>query len=271
MPKQQKRRATQAIRRSARPAARPAAAAVVPRRFPIVDGARGLAVATMIAYHFCFDLTWYGWAHWRMLDDPGWIAWRDAIVASFLFVSGVSLALRDPAARWFDRAFVRRWAEVAGAALLVTIGSVFVVHERYIYFGVLHFVAVAVWVCRRAPLSPALAAALGVVAIVAGTTIHHVAFDPRPLNWIGFAATKPLTDDYVPLFPWLGAVLLGCAAGGVWMRRGTLASPATTRLWNALPAPLATTLTAMGRFSLTIYLVHQPILFGAMAAIRAVA
>jgi uncharacterized membrane protein len=249
-----------------RPVAPPA-----PGRVALVDAARGLAVATMIAYHFCFDLTYFGWASWQMLDDPAWIAWRNAIVASFLFVCGISLALRDLDARWLERRFVRRWAQVAGAALLVTAGSWFVVHERYIWFGVLHFVAVALWICRRAPKRPFLALLLGIVALGVGLAVQEATFDRQELSWIGFVTHKPLTDDYVPLFPWLGVVLFGCAAGGWWARHGLRIARPVAQAWDAVPRPGARGLAAMGRWSLTIYLVHQPILLGAMAGIHALA
>lgn len=243
-------------------------------RIDLVDVARGIAVTTMIAYHVCFDLTYFGWASWRMLDDPGWIAWRDAIVGSFVFVVGVSLALRDARGRgtgrdrWFAGPFVRRWGQIAAAAVLVSIGSFAIFPTRFIYFGVLHFVAVALWVCRRAPRRPMLAALLAIVCLGAGLGLRSPTFDPKPIDWIGFATVKPATEDYVPLFPWLGVVLAGCAAGGWWTRRGTRLSPAVQAAWSALPRPLAATWRTMGRWSLTIYLVHQPLLFAAMEAIH---
>ena len=228
----------------------------------------------MIAYHFCFDLTFYRWTDWAMLDDVRWIAWRSAIVTSFLFVAGVSLALRDDRERlrgtsaWFDRAFLRRWAQIAGAALLVTAGSALLFPASFIYFGVLHFVAVAICVCRRAPRLGGWAIALGGVAIALGVSIADPMFDPRWIDWIGFAAHKPITEDYVPLFPWLGVVLVGCGVGALWGRRGFALAPPLATGWEAVPRAIRVTLATMGRWSLTIYLLHQPLLLGAMAAIK---
>lgn len=245
---------------------------IVPVRVDLVDAARGVAIAMMIAYHFCFDLTWFGWAHWPMLDDARWIAWRSAIVASFLFLVGLSLALRDARERAVGdpararRAFVIRWAQVAGAALLVTAGSLALFPRSYIYFGVLHFVAVAVWICRRAPRLGGWAIALGVAVIGVGLVVHDSAFDARVVNWIGFAAQKPITEDYVPLFPWLGVVLIGCGVGAFWtVRSCRVPLTAVTRL---IASPPGRVLSFAGRWSLTIYLVHQPMLMAALAAVR---
>jgi uncharacterized membrane protein len=235
----------------------------VPARNEIVDAARGAAIAMMIAYHVCFDLTYFGWADWPMLDDWRWIAWRSTIVTSFLLLVGVSLALRDahaPSAPWFDRGFVRRWLQIAGAALAVTAGSAALFPETFIYFGVLHFVAVALWLCRRASRAPWPALVAAAVVLVAGLCLHDATFDPKAIDWLGFAADKPRTEDYVPLFPWLGVVLIGCGLGGLWTRRGALAS-------RRLPIALRGFAHA-GRWSLTIYLVHQPLLIGAMAAVK---
>jgi uncharacterized membrane protein len=243
-------------------------------RLEVVDAARGLAIAMMIAYHSCFDLTYYGWAHWAMLVDPGWVAWRSTIVASFLFLTGISLALRDareqsiarPAA---NQAFVRRWLQIAGAALLVTAGSVLLFPATFIYFGVLHFVAVALWLCRRASRLGIGAAALGLVAVALGVLIHASAFDAMAVNWIGFPAHKPITEDYVPLFPWLGVVLIGCGLGALWTRRDCRLPTGLSSVRRAAPRAVRAALAVAGRWSLTIYLLHQPVLIGAMALVKA--
>ena len=245
-------------------------------RVDLVDALRGVAITMMIAYHFCFDLTFYRWADWAMLDDGRWIAWRSTIVTSFLFVVGLSLALRDDRERrrgasWFDRAFLRRWGQIVGAALLVTAGSGLLFPDRFVYFGVLHFVAVATWLCRRAPRLGGRAIALGAAAIALGIAITHPDFDPRWANWIGFATNKPITEDYVPLFPWIGVVLAGCGVGALWGRRGFQLTPSLATAWGAVPRRVRITLATMGRWSLTIYLLHQPLLMGAMAAVRQIA
>lgn len=245
-------------------------------RIELVDAARGFAVAMMIVYHFCFDLTFYRWAAWPMLVDPRWIAWRSTIVGSFVFLVGVSLVLRDDRDRrrgttgWFDPAFVQRWAQIGAAALLVTIGSAVLFPKTFIYFGVLHFVAVALWICRRAPRLGPSAAVLGVVALAVGIGLADPWFDPKVIDWIGFAADKPITEDYVPLFPWLGVVLVGCGVGAGWRDRGFVVHPGVDRSWRALPDPLRKLSTAMGRHSLAIYLLHQPVLLGAMALVQRV-
>jgi uncharacterized membrane protein len=67
---------------------------------------------------------------------------------------------------------------------------------------------------------------------------------------------KPYTEDYVPLFPWMGVVFLGLALGHLLARRdfASLAPLAGAPRW----------FRALGRHTLLIYMVHQPLLLGAL-------
>jgi uncharacterized membrane protein len=241
-------------------------------RFVGVDLLRGLAITMMFAYHFCYDLAYFGFAPWTpydMLDQSGWIGWRNLIISSFLALVGFSRALSiafKPS--WTD--FWKRWAQIAGGATLVSLASYGFAGERWIYFGILHFVAVAVLLHRFMlfRLKSALwIAALGATAMVAGFLFSTAALDSPPFNILGFAAHKPLTDDYVPLFPWIGVVLIGLAGGLVWKAHDFTPVAALSRLRAVVPAPLQKALALMGRWSLTIYLVHQPVLIGMLTVV----
>jgi len=78
------------------------------------------------------------------------------------------------------------------------------------------------------------------------------------LNVIGLVTVKPRTEDYVPLLPWLGVVLIGVALGTVWRRNGFALAPALRKL-NEVPPRW---LVFFGVWSLTVYLLHQPVLMG---------
>jgi uncharacterized membrane protein len=236
-------------------------------RFVGVDLLRGLAIAMMVGYHFCYDLAYFRFASWSpddMLVRWGWIAWRDLIVASFLLLVGLSRVL-NAAFKPSAADFWRRWAQIAGAALLVSLASYGFAGERWIYFGILHFIAVALLVCRlvlRSTESPWVIAVAGAAALAAGSLLSSPAFDARPLDILGFAAHKPPTEDYVPLFPWIGVVLIGLAGGLLWKSREFAPVAALGVLYAFVPLPLQRLLAGMGRWSLTIYLVHQPLLIG---------
>jgi uncharacterized membrane protein len=226
-------------------------------RLPIIDALRGFAVAQMIVYHFIYDLNYFGWLQLGMTRNQPWVGWRTAIVTQFLLLVGVSLVLRlahKPG--WRD--FIWRWAQVAGAAALVSLGSWLMFGPRWIYFGILHFIAVALIGARLlAPLREwnfLLAAA----ACAAWWLYRDPAFNAAPASIVGFVTLKPRTEDYVPLFPWLAATLAGLGIGSLWQRRGFALSP----MWQRLNANPPRWLVLLGTWSLTVYLVHQPVLIG---------
>lgn len=232
-------------------------------RVALVDALRGFAVAQMIVYHFIYDLNHFGFIDVRMLIDQPWIGWRTAIVTQFLLLVGVSLVLRTrhkPA--WSD--FRHRWLQVAAAAALVSAGSGLVFGPRFIWFGILHFIAVALILVRLLIPLGAWNLALGTVALAAGLLFAADAFNAAPLNALGFVTQKPSSEDYVPLFPWIGVVLLGAGAGALWARRGFVLVPSLTAL-NESPPRL---LVLLGTWALTVYLLHQPVLMGLLWLVR---
>jgi uncharacterized membrane protein len=213
---------------------------------------------SMVAYHFAFDLAWF-----RVIDadfnhDPFWLAARDSIVTLFLVLVGVSLVLARRAHPG-PQPFWRRVALIAGCAILVTIASYLTFPQTFITFGILHAIALSSVLARPLIDSPRLALALGVVIVALGATVQLPVFDRPWLNWIGMMTHKPATEDYVPLFPWLGVVLIGVAIGALVprMRRSLAAADRHAPAW----------LGWLGRHSLIIYLAHQPILVGALRVI----
>ncbi len=124
----------------------------------------------------------------------------------------------------------------------------------WIWFGVLHAIAMSLLLARPLVRHPALALVIGVAVIAAGNLYADARFDNRALGWIGFMTAKPRTEDYVPLFPWTGVLLLGIAAGHALVRKEF-----RPIAWaEQLPRWIAW----LGRHSLATYMVHQPLLLG---------
>jgi hypothetical protein len=116
-----------------------------------------LAIVWMALFHFGFDLN-----HFHLLDratnfhrDPLWTTQRTCIVSLFLLCAGLGQALAlhaAAAALRFTPGFWRRWAQVAGCAVLVSLGSAFMFPRSWISFGVLHGMAVMLILARGWPL-----------------------------------------------------------------------------------------------------------------------
>ena len=210
----------------------------------------------MAAFHFCFDLNHFGFLKQDFRLDPLWTVQRACIVTMFLFCAGLGQAIAWQQGQGWPR-FWRRWAQIVGCAVLVTLGSLWMFPRTYIAFGVLHCVALLLIILRLSAGAGRALWLLGLIAIVLPTAVHHPWFDHAWSNWIGLGTHKPVTEDYVPLLPWLGVTWWGMAAGQ-WVllqRRHWL----TAQLPRALQ-PLA----VLGRWSLSFYMVHQPVLIGAL-------
>jgi len=232
-------------------------------RLAFIDALRGAAVAQMIVYHFCYDLSYYGWLHQLMTQVPGWVAWRTAIVTQFLLLVGVGSVLRASLQPARAR-FWRRWAQIAGAALLVSFGSHLLFGPRLIWFGILHFVALALLLTLPLARLGRWLWLLAALAAVAGVTLHDAHFDSDAVGWIGFATRRPATEDFVPLFPWIAAVIAGIAAGQAWRAHGFVVVAPLRRLAQRPPRVLV----LLGRRALTVYLVHQPLMMGALWLVK---
>jgi uncharacterized membrane protein len=88
----------------------------------------------------------------------------------------------------------------------------------------------------------------------------------RSFNWLGLISRKPITEDYAPLFPWLGAICFGMAAGQWVLQQHAMALERVGR-WlsqGATGAPMRG-LALLGRWSLSYYMGHQPLLIGALS------
>ncbi len=232
-------------------------------RLALVDVLRGFAVAQMIVFHFVYDLNYFGWVKLSMLTDQPWVGWRTAIVTQFVLLVGVGLVLRS-SFKPGQRDFWRRWAQIAAAALLVSAGSALVFGQRFIWFGILHFVAVALLAGRPLARFGVWNLGLGAAALAFGLLFSSAAFNDVPASILGFAAAKPKTEDYVPIFPWIGVVLIGAGLGTLWQHRAWKI-PAGLRRFNDRPPR---TLLFLGTWALSVYLVHQPILMGILFVAR---
>lgn len=228
-------------------------------RIALIDVLKGVAIMAMIVYHFAWDLSAFQLVAVDVTNDPGWRIFARSIAATFLFLVGINLVLAN---RNGVRArfYARRLAVILAAALLVSFGTWWLDARTFVFFGILHLIFVASILALpllKAP--PWLTLAVAAVFLAGPYVFANPVFDAWPWYWLGLSTALPPSVDYVPLFPWFGVVLLGVAAG-----RGILARPdlALWR-WRAAGMP-ARVLAAAGRWSLAIYLIHQPLLIGAL-------
>ena len=247
-----------------------------------LDAVRGIAMLWMTAFHGCFDLQYFGYLHTNFYDNPIWTLQRISIVSLFLFCAGFGQAVAMQQQLSWAR-FWQRWRRVAFSALLVSAASYLMFPNSFIYFGILHGMALMLIVVRCTAgwgnwLWPLGALALALPSLMAPVHAHWagaaILNDPG-LNWLGLISHKPVTEDYAPLFPWLGVMWWGMASGNWWLQRTRRMGNICLRrpgqagcsgLWHNNRGQRA--LATLGRHSLPYYLIHQPVMMGVLSLIR---
>ena len=224
-----------------------------------LDAVRGAALIGMILIHLHYDLVeLFGLWDW----NPGWYQlFKNNYGAVFLLISGVSATLGNHP--------VKRGLQVFCCGLLctaVTAGMYFLGFagkDIIIYFGVLQCLGccMMLWhLFRRAKSRLLLVLAAAMVGL--GLWLRGVGFSFPWLTVLGFAPYGFASSDYFPLFPNLGYFLIGAVLGRKLYAEKTSRFPREN--------PPAKFLQWMGRNSLLIYLLHQPILAAVVGGIAMV-
>ncbi|PKL64944.1 MAG: hypothetical protein CVV32_05150 [Methanomicrobiales archaeon HGW-Methanomicrobiales-3] len=235
-----------------------------------IDCARGIAILMMIVYHTVFDLSFF--AICPVEATTGFWRYFAFITASlFLLIVGISLVVSHARASTtlagfpLAKKFILRGAGIFALGLLVTFGTWLYLPQEYVVFGILHLIGVSV------ALSPLFFRfgkwniLLGFACIAAGPVIGSMS-GPAFLLPLGIMPPYFASVDYTPLFPWFGMVLIGLGLGSMLYAGGV--RQFTIR---ALPDISITPLSFLGRHSLLIYLVHQPViilLLGLVTGVR---
>ena len=234
------------------------------QRWPIIDALRGVAIVSMVAFHATWDLYFFDYSNLDVTQDPRGRLAAHLIAGTFLTLVGIGLVLSVRGG--FDaRAFLIRLFKIAGGAAIVSVGTFYAMPDEWIFFGILH--AIALFSLLALPLIFAPFRALHAVAFVFVLLLAlapYVSIDIPWLLWLGLSQHIPRTNDYVPLVPWFGIVIVG-----VYFGRAALLSARIRAFCSKPLPPIAKPLQSLGRWSLVIYLLHQPILFGAFYSVAA--
>ncbi len=242
-------------------------------RYWDVDVARGVAMAMVVLYHLVYDLDNFG--GYPIESTAGfWATFANASASAFLFLAGLSLALSFARDRgvglrgWalFGK-YARRGTRVFLWGMLVTL--VFLaLGYGYVIFGILHLIGFSVvlaYPLLRLRL-PNLILGLAVVAVGVYVGAERPVMDGAAgilLAPLGVVPEGIFMPDYRPLLPWFGVVLLGLFFGNAayltWRKKAT-ASTGT-------PPPYVAPLAFLGRHTLNVYLVHQPVLIATLWAL----
>ncbi len=223
-------------------------------RLLALDLYRALGVVLMVLFHFTYDLHHFGFIETDTTQVPFWIYLRTIIVVLFMSAVGMSLYLVY-ANRYDKQKHIRRLALLAMASTAISIVTYLIFPHSWIYFGVLHMIFVASLIGPLFTRIPNISGALGVLIITLYTTKTLSMYPLFELLQIPLHLPPHHTEDLAPFIPWFGVVLIGIFI----MHHGCLQK-------IILPqTKVIEKITWLGRHSLAIYLIHQPLLFAILA------
>ncbi|MBS3061118.1 MAG: DUF1624 domain-containing protein [Candidatus Diapherotrites archaeon] len=223
-----------------------------------IDALRGIAIVAMILFHFLFDYNFFVGPRFDVYS--GVFFWLGRVAAFlFVFVAGLSLYVRvfrrnlDGYGLIAD--FVSRGLFLLGIGFLITLFTLVFFPDYVIWFGVLHLLGVATMLSIPFVSRPRFSFWAGIAVVAAGIVFsQNGTWVP---DWIVLFPFSFQTFDYFPLFPWFGVFLLGIAAADRFFPKGQ-----KTRVFGWVSGRPVRLLGFLGRHSLVLYLVHQPVLVG---------
>ena len=240
-------------------------------RYWEIDALRGIAIVMMVIYHLVYDLVLFGHYQASVVSGP-WRVFARVTASLFILLAGVSLSLAyarvSPQERGWHlyQKYLARGLKLLGWGMVITLVTWAYMGKAVIIFGILHLIG-TITILAYPFLSLRWAnLPIGLGMITLGVPLNQV---PVSHSWLLLLGLKPpmlLQLDYFPLLPWFGVALLG-----VFISQNLY--PGGIRHFN-LPDWVGQTglkqLVWLGRHSLAIYLIHQPILIATLNILSAI-
>ena len=239
-------------------------------RYHLLDTLRGVALLFMMLYHLFFDLTYLFGARLPFFVSPFKDVWQILNCALFIVLSGFCVSL--------GKKRLRRALTVFFAGAAVTLATFLFMRESTVFFGILTMLGSAMLlsiplrkVLSKIPLSLGLFLSLLLFIITYEIEDGHLSFFGIPFftlpdllytnyftAYLGLPPPTFVSGDYFPIFPWIFLFFFGFFLYRLFERH---------RLFRYLRGKDIPVLNFLGRHSLWLYLIHQPILYGGLSLI----
>ena len=225
-------------------------------RLSSIDVLRGVSILLMVVYHFVYDLVDFGYADASVLYNPTVELIRMGLAGLFILLSGMACH--------FSRSNIKRGLQTAFFAVCVTVATYLFNPHAYVVFGILHFMAFAALfyglfkrVLQRIPLK--VQAAVYFLLLLVTSQVGQIQ-TKLPYLWIFGIRTRQFSStDYFPIFPYIFLFLLGTTLGSL-AQNGKL-----PRFFYTLKSPF---LEGIGKRTIWVYLLHQPVSIGILYLIQ---
>jgi len=235
------------------------------QRFWEIDFLRGIAIIMMVLYHLLYNLHYF--AHFNVNVYSGfWMYFARTTATIFIFLVGVSLSISCSRAKLFSSGatkemrlflkFLRRGLKVFSWGLIITLVTRIFLGKAFIIFGILHLIGISIILAYPFLKLRYWNLLIGALCIFLGAYLKGFSFDFYWLSWLGFRPAQFYSVDYFPLLPWFGVVLFGIFFGNIfyadYSRKFQLVE------FSSLSG--VKLLCFLGKHSLLIYLLHQPLM-----------
>ncbi|MFQ5575444.1 MAG: heparan-alpha-glucosaminide N-acetyltransferase [Anaerolineae bacterium] len=225
---------------------------------------KGFAIVLMVIFHFTWDLSYFGVYRGNMLSTP-WQTFARSIASTFIFVMGVSMTLSYHRLKAAGRSglfwkYLRRGGKIFAWGIVITAVTYVAVRDGFVVFGILHLLGASLVLAYPFVRFRWGSLAAGIGLIGAGVAVNRLASPSPWLLWLGVKQFGRYMVDYYPLLPWSGLALVGVFAGQTLYPAGR----ARVSLPDLSGAPVVRGLSFLGRHSLVIYLLHQPLLLATL-------
>ena len=225
-----------------------------------LDVLRGGLVLAMVIYHFFWDLGYFRFIDQKIITQGLPLLLAQCIGAGFIIVSGISFKLASLANN-FRKKFLKRIGVLLLLCFLITLITVLLDNTNYIFFGILHLMVACSFIglLLLRIKHNYLLFIIFIFSLI--PSISKIKYDlPSYLSWLGINREVPITNDFYPLFPWVSFYLFG-----LWVYkplRGYIAEKNKSSHIDYYKLKyIDRGLQFLGRNSLTIYILHQPIFF----------
>jgi uncharacterized membrane protein len=231
------------------------------KRFWEIDFFRGIAIIMMIIFHFFYDLKFFGFYKIN-LDSGFWWIFARLIATIFIFLVGISLTLsysRAKKNKTNNKLFTKyliRGLKIFSWGLFISLITWVFLRKGFIIFGILHFIGLSIILAYPFLKFRFLNLLLGIIFILLGFYIQTITFNSYWLVWLGIIPNYLYTVDYFPILPWFGVILFGLFFGNLLYPNGIR----RLKIPELSEFSFVRFFCFLGRHSLLLYLIHQPIL-----------
>lgn len=242
------------------------------QRYYLIDSIRGFAIINMVMFHLVYDLFEIFNLNSGWYFQPLTSVWEHFICVTFILISGISFNFSTHA---YKRGII---LNIFG--FVITAVTVLFIPEQVIWFGILNFLGCAMLILQTLrkfaeKIPPFLGAVFSLIlfSLFYGISKGYIGFFKYPLielpRWfysckylafLGLPSSDFISTDYFPIVPWI--FLFGT---GFFVWRVIKNHNADRFFKFRIPI-----LDSIGRYSLWIYLAHQPIIFGVLTLLNSI-